>query len=143
MTKLYRARWILPISAAVIPDGAVVVEGDRISAIGPYADLAVRFADAPTENFGEAAIIPGLINTHTHLELTVMRGFLEQEESDFFAWLRKLTMARLEQLTDDDLYVSASWGILEAARAGITCVGDASYSAVQSLKAVSDAGLRG
>ena len=143
MTMLYRARWVLPISAAPIPEGAIVVQGEHISAVGNYADLVASFPEAPLRDFGEAAIIPGLINTHSHLELTAMRGFLETEESDFFAWLRKLTIARLERMTPDDLYVSAAWGACEAARAGITCIGDASDAATQSMKALRDTGLRG
>src|SRR5262245_6338144 len=88
-------------------------------------------------------ILPGLINTHTHLELSAMRGYLEQEENDFFAWLKKLTLARRFSLTPDDLEVSAAWGACEAARAGITSVGDASDSAITSMKAVRSVGLRG
>ena len=93
------------------------------------------------EDFGNAAILPGLINAHSHLELTVMRGFLEREEHDFFAWLRKLTIARL-QMTDEDLFVSAACGAIEAARAGITCLGDSSSFAMQSMRALSEVGLR-
>ena len=88
-------------------------------------------------------ILPGLINTHTHLELTALRGYLENEESDFFAWLRKLTVARVERMTPDDLRVSATWGACEAVRAGITCVGDASDSALLSMQALRDVGMRG
>jgi 5-methylthioadenosine/S-adenosylhomocysteine deaminase len=95
------------------------------------------------EDFAEALILPGLVNTHTHLELTALRGYLENEENDFFAWLRKLTLARLEKLTPDDLRVSATWGACEAVRAGITCVGDASDSAMTSMLALTDVGLRG
>jgi 5-methylthioadenosine/S-adenosylhomocysteine deaminase len=70
-----------------------------------------------------------------------MRGFLEREEHDFFAWLRKLTIARL-QMTDEDLFVSAAWGTIEAARAGITCLGDSSSFAAQSMRAITEIGLR-
>ncbi|HET8781552.1 MAG TPA: amidohydrolase family protein, partial [Pyrinomonadaceae bacterium] len=96
---------------------------------------------AQIEHFGEALILPGLVNAHTHLELTAMRGYLEDE--DFFAWLRKLTLARLEKMTPDDMRVSATWGACEAVRAGITCVGDASDSAMMSMLALKDVGLRG
>jgi 5-methylthioadenosine/S-adenosylhomocysteine deaminase len=72
-----------------------------------------------------------------------MRGFLEGTEHDFFAWLRKLTVARLERMTADDLYVSAAWGACEAVRAGVTCVADASSAAGESMRAVRDVGLRG
>ena len=143
MTKLYCARWVLPICSPPIETGALAVEGAQILAVGTRAELVSKFPQASVEDLGESAIIPGLINTHTHLELTAMRGFLEQEERDFFAWLKKLTLARLERMTADDLLVSASWGACEAARAGVTCVADASDSALQSMNALREVGLRG
>jgi len=120
-----------------------VVEGQRIAAVGSRAEIVGLFPESKLESFGEAVILPGLINTHTHLELTALRGYLENEERDFFAWLRKLTVARLELLTPDDIRVSATWGACEAVRAGITYVGDASDSAVMSMMALRDVGLGG
>ncbi|MDX6614007.1 MAG: aminodeoxyfutalosine deaminase [Blastocatellia bacterium] len=142
MTTLYCARWVAPISSSVIENGAVAVSGPSIAAVGLRSELALRFPQANTKDFGEAIIIPGLINAHTHLELTVMRGFLEAEEHDFFAWLRKLTLARLA-LSSDDILQSATWGAIEAARAGVTCVADASDSASESMQALKNVGLRG
>ena len=142
MTKLYQARWVLPVSAPPIADGAIAVTGEKIVSVGTRSSLLAQFPEAATLDLGESAIIPGLINAHSHLELTAMRGFLE-DETDFFAWLRKLTRARLERMTADDLRVSASWGACEAARAGVTCVADASDAALQSMNALDDVGLRG
>ena len=119
-----------------------MVDGDRIIAVGARAELTQQFPDAGVRDLGEAAILPGLVNAHSHLELTCMRGFLDAEESNFFAWLRKLTITRAK-MTPEDLYVSAAWGASEALRAGVTCVGDASDSAYQSMSAVRDAGMRG
>jgi cytosine/adenosine deaminase-related metal-dependent hydrolase len=143
MTTIYSARWVLPASTAPIENGAVAVKGQRIVAVGPRGEVVARFPEFRVESLGDAAILPGLINTHTHLELTVLRGYLEKEESDFFAWLRKLTVARLERMTPDDIRVSATWGACEAVRAGITCVGDASDSALISMLALQDVGMRG
>ena len=143
MTILYCARWVLPITSPAIVDGAIVIEGEQIISVGSRVALAEQFPHATVREFGESAIIPGLINAHSHLELTAMRGFLENEETDFFAWLRKLTTARLERMSADDLYASAAWGACEAARAGITCVADASDSASVSMQALRDVGLRG
>ncbi len=143
MPTVYAARWLVPISSSNIPDGAMAVEGSQVVSVGSRAALAQQFPDAEVRDFGEAAIIPGLVNTHSHLELTAMRGFLDDVEADFFAWLRKLTAARLERMTDDDLYVSSAWGACEAARAGVTCTADASDSAKQSMTALRDVGLRG
>ena len=143
MTTIYSARWVLPVSASPIENGAVAVEGQRIVGVGSLDEIVKRFPGSRLEALGEAGILPGLINTHTHLELTAMRGYLENEEGDFFAWLKKLTYARLECLTAQDLHVSAVWGASEAVRAGITCVGDASDSAMISMQALREVGLRG
>jgi len=143
MTTIYAAHWVLPISNSPIENGAVAVEGTHIVAVGNRNIVTQEYPSATIQDFGHAAIIPGLINAHTHLELTAMRGYLEDEESDFFAWLHKLTVARLERMTPDDIRVSATWGACEAARAGITSVGDASDSALMSMLALKDVGLRG
>lgn len=143
MPTLYSADWLIPVSSPNVADGAIAVEGARVIGLGERGTLIREFPDAVVRDFGNAAILPGLINAHSHLELTAMRGFLEDEESDFFAWLKKLTMARLERMTDDDLYVSSSWGACEAARAGVTCFADASDAAFESMSALRDVGLRG
>jgi cytosine/adenosine deaminase-related metal-dependent hydrolase len=142
MTVIYSARWVLPIICPAIKDGAVAFEKSTIIAVGPRTEIVSRFPDARAEDFREAAILPGLVNAHSHLELTVMRGFLEREENDFFAWLRKLTRARLA-MTAEDLLVSGTCGAIEAARAGVTCMGDASSAAREAIGALGMVGLRG
>jgi len=143
MKTIYCARWVLPISSAPVLEGALAVDGTQIVAVGRRTELAARFPEARFEDFGDAVILPGLVNAHSHLELTALRGYLDAEESDFPVWLRKLTIARMERMTPDDLYVSAAWGACEAARAGVTSVGDASDSARESMKALGAVGLRG
>jgi 5-methylthioadenosine/S-adenosylhomocysteine deaminase len=143
MTRIYSARWVLPVSSAPIEHGAVAVDGPLIVGVGTAAEIESRFPAARVERFGESAILPGFVNTHTHLELTALRGYLENEESNFFAWLRKLTLARLERMTAEDIRDSALWGACEAVRAGITCVGDASDAAMMSMLALREVGLRG
>jgi aminodeoxyfutalosine deaminase len=143
MNKVYSARWVVPVSAAPIENGAVAVQDDLVVGLGSQREIVERFPEFGIESLGEAIILPGLINAHTHLELTAMRGYLENEERDFFAWLRKLTVARLTRMTFDDILVSATWGACEAARAGITRVDDASDSASMSILALQHVGLRG
>lgn len=143
MSTVYSARWVVPVSAAPMENGAVAIEGERIAGVGSQDEIVERFPGFKLESLGEAIILPGLINAHTHLELTAMRGYLETEERDFFAWLKKLTVARLELLTPDDIRVSATWGACEAVRAGITCVADASDSAMLSMGALQEVRMRG
>ena len=142
-TKVYCANWIVLESGSTISDGALAVTGSRIEAVGRKPELVQRFPEAAITELGEGAIVPGFVNAHSHLELTAMRGFLQDVETNFFAWLKKLTLARLEKMTPDDLRDSAAWGACEAARAGVTCVGDSSDAALQSMHALRDVGLRG
>src|SRR5438094_313069 len=141
MTVIYSARWLLPIVSPMLEDSALAIDGSTIVAVGPRGEIVSAFPNSPIEDFGQAAILTGLVNAHSHLELTVMRGFLEREESDFFAWLRKLTLAR-GAMTPAEVCASAMWGAVEAARAGITSFADSSSSAIEVIKAVRQIGLR-
>jgi cytosine/adenosine deaminase-related metal-dependent hydrolase len=142
-TTIYSARWVIPITSTVIENGGLAVSEGRILSVGSSENLRSLYPDATEENFGKCAIIPGLVNCHTHLELTAMRGFLEDVENDFFAWLRKLTVARMTCMGGDELFASAQLGIIEALSNGVTSVGDASFDAVTCLRAVAATGIRG
>src|SRR5688572_17601939 len=63
----YRAAWILPINQPPIAGGVVAVDRDVIAAVGPYDGGEV-------EDLGNVAVLPGLVNAHTHLELSWLRG---------------------------------------------------------------------
>ncbi len=143
MTILYSARWVLPIASPSIEEGAIAIDGSQITDVGTRASLIGKYPEAKVHNYPGAVILPGLINAHSHLELTAMRGFLESEESDFTGWLRKLTVARLEFMTSEDRYVSAAWGAIEAVRAGVTALADASDCGYESMNALRDVGMRG
>jgi len=143
VTTIYTAQWLLPISSSPIKEGALAVDGSKIVGVGHRDELTRLFPENSLQDLGTAIILPGLVNAHSHLELTAMRGYLEHEEGNFFSWLRKLTLARLNLMTDDDIEVSALWGACEAVRAGITAVGDASDSGRCSMKALKSIGLRG
>ena len=119
----WHARWVLPIATPAIPDGTVITEGDRIVWVGPRASAPAGGSD---ETLGDCILTPGLVNAHTHLDLTVMRGFLE--ELPMFDWVRTLTRAKREVLTPAELRDSALLGVAEGLAAGITTFGDTSDS---------------
>jgi 5-methylthioadenosine/S-adenosylhomocysteine deaminase len=143
MTTLLTARWVMPISSPPIEYGAVAIESGVIIAVGPEQELRPKLARlGPLETLplGEAAICPGFVNVHTHLELTVMRGFLEN--LPFFDWIRTLTQTRTNLLTATDLANSAKWGALESIRAGVTTLADTGDSGA-AMEALVLGGQRG
>lgn len=141
--KIFAADYVLPISAEPISNGAIAFDETKIAVVGAREEIAAQFPETEIENFGEAVILPGLINCHSHLEITAMRGFLDDVEADFFSWLMKLTKTRGEHLTDEDIKIAALAGALEGVRAGVTCFGDIGRFGVAGFEALKTNGLRG
>ena len=132
----YRARWVVPITSEPVRDGVVAVDGDRIAFVGPREEAP----PGDDHDLGDVLLLPGLVNAHTHLELTAMRGFLE--DLDFRRWILRLTAARRDVLHGDALLDSARYGIEEGLRAGITTYADTSASGMV-VRAMREAGVRG
>ncbi len=141
--KILSADYVLPISSAPISNGAVLIDKDKILAVGTAEVLKENYPAVEIENFGEAVIMPGFINAHSHLELTVMRGFLDHLENDFSAWLVTLSKTRGEKLSEEDIEISAIWGALEGLRGGVTCFADIGRFGAAGFEALKKTGLRG
>jgi len=133
------ARWVLPVSGEPIADGAVLVGPDgRIAAIGPARSVP-RPARADEVSLGEAALLPGLVNAHTHLELTALRGLVR--DLPFADWIR--TVRAIKYGLDPRIYrASARWAVLESFAAGITTSGDTGTT-LQAASALAELGARG
>jgi cytosine/adenosine deaminase-related metal-dependent hydrolase len=132
----YHARWVLPITQPPVENGTVAERDGVITYVGP------RSGAPPGDDYelGEAILLPGLINVHTHLELTAMRGFLEN--CQFAEWIDKLRLSRNEVMNDEMLLDSARFGILEGLEAGITTYADTCSSGV-AMQAMRELGVRG
>ena len=140
--KIIAAEYVLPISSEPIAGGAVAIDDGRIVAVGKLDALKQEFPSSTSEDFGLAAILPGFVNCHSHLEVTSMRGALDDVEHDFRAWLLKLNEIRLG-LSTDDIKAAAILGATEGARAGVTCFGDIGRYGEAGMHALRMLGLRG
>src|SRR2546423_679312 len=140
--KILIADHVLPISSEPIANGGIAIDGEKIADVGTADELMRKHPDATVENFGEAAILPGFVNCHSHLEITALRGALDNVEHDFTAWLVKLNSMRAG-LSESEIRMSALAGAVEGARAGVTCFGDIGRFGSAGLEALKTVGLRG
>jgi cytosine/adenosine deaminase-related metal-dependent hydrolase len=110
------ARWVFPVSGPPLERGSVSIHGDRIVAVARHGQ---RAAD---DDLGNAALLPGLVNAHTHLDLTGLRGRVPPS-ANFTGWLRAVVQHRKsrspEQVQDD-----IRDGLAESLRHGTTLLGD-------------------
>jgi len=135
---LLAARYVLPIAAPHIVDGAVLVNGDRIVEIGELAKLRAEHPDEEVRDFGLAVLMPGFVDVHTHLEYSVMRGLVD--DLPYSQWKLQL-LDREEHLDPEDWEESARLGAAEALQSGITTIADITETGA-SARAAAGAGLR-
>lgn len=114
---ILRARFVATMDGPPIENGAVVVEGESIAAVGAFSDVR-GVHQGEIIDLGERVILPGLINAHCHLDYTCLRGRIPAQKS-FTDWVRAINAARA-QLTRDDYIDSINEGFAEARRFGTT-----------------------
>jgi len=88
----YHAAWIVPIVEPPVRDGWVTVDRGRIVAVSKRAPANA----APQIDLGDAAVLPGLVNAHTHLELSYLRDEVPPAPQ-FVTWIRAIIAARRRQ----------------------------------------------
>ncbi|WP_116953181.1 amidohydrolase family protein [Jiangella endophytica] len=133
-------------AAGVIEDGAVAVGGGRVTAVGTAAELAGLQPSRSVDCRG-AVVLPGLIDTHTHLYQGLARSL--GEGRPLWSWLADFMWPYAAQLTREDVRAAALLGAVEAARAGTTALLDHHYAPADPetvlavAEAVESVGLRG
>ncbi|AGI47290.1 Cytosine deaminase-related metal-dependent hydrolase [Thermoplasmatales archaeon BRNA1] len=137
MITVFRDAWILTQNATRdVIKGDLVVDGEKIVSVGgKYNGTADREIDCSKD-----VIMPGLINTHTHIAMEVMKGTLDDLLfPDFLNRSFKVDADR----TDDDLAVGTKLGCMEMMASGTTTFVDMYYSEDIIAKATQEAGIRG
>jgi aminodeoxyfutalosine deaminase len=110
------ARWIIPVEGPPLQRGTITIRADRVTALETHG---FRTPDA---DVGEAAILPGLVNAHTHLDLSDLRGKVPPGP-DFTRWLRAVISHR-RQRSEDQTAQAVQAGVNEAISFGTTLIGD-------------------
>lgn len=119
---ILRSRIVLPIRRPAIADGAVVISGNRIRAVGRWDAIRKEFPRLPVQDLGDVALLPGLINAHCHLEYTDLAGeFLPPRH--FSDWLKLIVTAKGIR-SDADFAAAWQRGAEQLLRTGTTTVAD-------------------
>ncbi|MFY3743980.1 amidohydrolase family protein [Anaeromyxobacter sp. Red801] len=145
MIRVVAAPWVLPglapgapaASAPAIADGAVALEGDRVRAVGPRAEVEARFGRAEPL---DAVLLPALVNAHLHLELSHMKGWVAGGEG-LPAWIQLFVAAR-RRTREGEPAEAMGMAAEDLVRAGVAAVGDIGNS-LDSLAPLAAAGLGG
>ncbi|MEO8139265.1 MAG: amidohydrolase family protein [Gemmatimonadota bacterium] len=138
--RRYAAPWVLPIEGPPIPNGAVLIGSDgRIVSVGPDATVPA-LPGVLRERIPDGVILPGLINTHTHLELTGLDG--QDTETEFPAWIARIIALKAGRSVADYL-AAARRGIQDCWAAGVTTIADTgdSGAVIQAMSELGGSGI--
>jgi aminodeoxyfutalosine deaminase len=120
-----RARYVFPVGIGPIADGFVAIDGDRIAAVGPCGgtrDAGIPHTRHAIRDLGNAAILPGLVNAHAHLDFSDLSSPLGKPGGSFVDWIR-LTMASRRGAAER-VRRPVAIGLEESVRCGVTALGE-------------------
>src|SRR5216683_7838962 len=126
----------------IIEDGAVGIKGDAIVAVGSRANIEAKYAAAQTINAKGKLVLPGFINGHTHVPMTLLRGLRDDVTLD--EWLRKYIFpAEATNVTEEFVRWGTRLAAAEQIRGGITSFADMYYFEDAVAEETKAAGMRG
>ncbi|ADI84545.1 amidohydrolase family protein [Geobacter sulfurreducens] len=125
--ELYAASYLVPISSPPVAGGALAVDNGRIVDTGTFAELRARYG-CPVHDFPGCTILPGLVNAHTHLELThfpswKIRKGIDYSPRTYVDWIIQVIKIR-RALTRQELELSVREGLRICLEAGTTSIGE-------------------
>ena len=137
---LHRAGWVVKDPGTVIPNGYVLVESGKIREVGPYGRNLSVPENQSVHDHGPGALIPALVNAHTHLELSCFKGKISCERG-FGKWVRDLLQLR-ENSSAAEITAGAEMGLNELMASGTGTICEISSLGL-TCRLVSDSGLQG
>jgi 5-methylthioadenosine/S-adenosylhomocysteine deaminase len=124
----------------VFPDGAVAVDGMEIVAVGPAEEISQKYVAGQTVECAGQVIMPGLVNAHTHVPMTLLRGLNDDLRLD--VWLGYLMPLEREFVTPDFVRLGTQIAGAEMIRSGVTTFADMYYFEDAVAQATAEIGLR-
>lgn len=137
------ARWVVPVEPAhqVLADHAVVITDGRITAVMPTGDARARFHARERIELAAHALVPGLVNLHTHAAMTLMRGLAD--DLALMDWLNHhIWPTEMQHVSDQFVYDGSALACAEMLRGGVTCFNDMYFFPQATARAARDAGMR-
>ena len=121
--------------------GAVVVKGDSIIAVGPEAEITKEYTADEIINCGGKVLMPGLVNAHTHVPMTLLRGLADDLRLDVWLMGYMLPVER-EFVSPEFVRLGTSLACAEQIRSGVTTFNDMYFFEDDIAQATADAGMR-
>jgi 5-methylthioadenosine/S-adenosylhomocysteine deaminase len=129
-------------SRAILDDGGVAVKGDTIVAVGPRGELEAKYAAAQTIDAKGTLVLPGFINGHTHVPMTLFRGL--HDDVTLSDWLYKYIFpAEAKNVNEEFVRWGTRLAAAEQIRGGVTTFGDMYYFEDAVAEETKAAGIRG
>jgi len=126
----------------VLDPGAVAVRGNAIAAVGPSAEVRARWQCDYVVDCGGQVVMPGLINTHGHLPMSILRGLADDLRLD--VWLHGYILPVEHEFVNPEFcFLGATLACAEMMRGGTTCFADMYYFEEEVAWAAVEAGMRG
>jgi 5-methylthioadenosine/S-adenosylhomocysteine deaminase len=127
---------------AIVPDGSVAVKGDSIVAVGPRAEIEGRYKGAQVIDARGRLVLPGFINGHTHVPMTLFRGL--HDDVTLNDWLYKYIFpAEAKNVNEEFVRWGTKLAAAEQIRAGVTTFADMYYFEDAIAEETKKAGMRG
>jgi 5-methylthioadenosine/S-adenosylhomocysteine deaminase len=127
-------------AGTVVRDGAVAVHEGEIVAVGPAGELATRFTAAESVDAAGCLVLPGLINTHTHLAMTLLRG--RADDVTLQGFLERVLRWEAELLSPKNVAAAVRVAVAESVRAGVTSALDMYWFHEAAERAARESGWR-
>jgi 5-methylthioadenosine/S-adenosylhomocysteine deaminase len=140
---LVSARWVIPVEPpeAVLADHSVAVDAGRILAVLPTAEAERRYQPAERVRLDSHALIPGLVNLHTHAAMTLMRGLAD--DLPLMTWLKDYVWpTEAKHASYEFVYDGTLLACAEMLRAGVTCFNEMYFFPEAAARAALEAGMR-